>query len=105
MSRPALNGKAMSAAERQARRRARLRSTTPQVSPSLDADHTTKASAPPRHGTMSQPVWLALDAESIAALIIANVPETKADAIAKSLAQRLAIWRCGSFDLRLVPRR
>jgi len=50
-------------------------------------------------------VDLSLDPERIAARVFAAVPPEKADAIAKSINQRLAVWRCGSFDLRLVPRR
>jgi len=50
-------------------------------------------------------VDLSLVPERIAARVFAAVPHEKADAIAKSINQRLAVWRCGSFDLRLVPRR
>jgi len=109
----ALNGTPLSNAERQRRYGAKRRNSTEparSISPDLGrSDHTTDEKGICQIYTLGGPqrpiIDLSLDAESIAAVIIASVPETKADAIAKSINQRLVVWRCGSFDLRLVPRR
>ena len=81
-----INGAALSGAERTRRYRAKRRAAPLDVI-SLPTD------------------LLMLDAETIAGRIIAGCSPEKADAIAKSINQRLVVWRCGSFDLRLVPRR
>ena len=95
----------MTSAQRQ-RRRARLRGTTSQVSPSANAVSTSPDLGRSDHTTDTPVVVdLSLVPERIAARVFAAVPHEKADAIAKSINQRLAVWRCGSFDLRLVPRR
>jgi len=85
MSGKPINGAAMSGAERTRRYRARMRAGPVDVI-SLPAD------------------LLMLDAETIAARIFASVAPEKADAIARSLTQRLMVWRCGSHDLILVQR-
>ena len=82
------------------------RGTTSQVSPSADAVSTSPDLGRSDHTTDTPVVVdLSLDPERIAARVFAAVPPEKAYAIAKSINQRLAVWRCGSFDLRLVQRR
>ena len=44
------------------------------------------------------------DPEIITARIFAGCGPEKTDKIANSLAQRLMVWRCGSYELRLVQR-
>jgi len=75
-----ISGAAMSGAERTRRYRARLRAGPVDVI-SLQAD------------------LLLLDEETIAARIIAGCSPEKADAIARSINQRLVVWRYGSLTL------
>ena len=95
MSRPALNGKAMSAAERQARRRARLRGTMSQVSSSLDTDHATG----PLARSCPESDLLSLDVEVIARRIIAAMPPEKATQVAVAINQQLVHWRVGGHPI------
>ena len=41
---------------------------------------------------------LALDAEVIAAQIMAGMPPEKADTVARALSRRLLHWRVGTYD-------
>ena len=97
----ALNGMAMSGAERARRFRARRRAS----------DMGIPISAPPALNVDSVPclrsgptIDLAASAEVIASVIFDAVPAMKADAIVRALNQRLVHWRVGSCDLHLLPR-
>jgi len=71
-----IGGAAMTAAQRQQRRRDKLRALRPVPSPDL----------------------LTVDAEVIAARIMMSVPPEKADRIVAALNQRLVHWRVRTFD-------
>ena len=95
----------MSPAERQRRHREKARNNglsgtqVARVHPPA-SDHTAACDT-----RITPAVNLQLDPETIAAKVVASVVPEKADAIARSITQRLTVWRCGSFDLRLIPRR
>ena len=75
MSRKLIGDVAMTAAQRQRRRRDKLRASRP---------------APP-------PELLTLDPETIVVRIFEAVSPEKADGIVRALNQRLVMWRVGTF--------
>jgi len=87
MSRPSINGVAMTSAERQRRHRAkRLNGGLTAQTTNGETSATLPASMQP-----NRPTWqhlLSLDAESLASLIVAGCSPEKADMVAKSINAR-----------------